>query len=467
MARANAGKLELTIDLKGVDKTGATVNKAQKGMEKLGEGAGKASQKTKDLSNSTKRLSDNLISMLPHGNALTSTINTLGGSTGGLSAGMMKAAGAAAAFGTALFAMRGQSMEAAALEFRLSRLSGGYFEASQHIAKLKRESHGVFSTKDLVDFMVTQKEMGVDLGITGAQLEKLDLRFTALNMTVGDGLKMIVRAVKTGRQMYLRKLGLVEDLTSSWREEAKAVGHVLTMQEKMNVVMRELKIGIAGIKMGGIGGEITAFERMDASIADMEQSFGDMLGPLFQALAPWVEAFERLVAILAPVVSLLMRVVQAVIGPLGEIIRGILDVVARYFVPLVTFIDQKVGEFLTDTMQGWRLSFDELGGLGEALLKKTIAVWTSTKRILQAMGVLSKDRWKDLKAHIQTAELAAQQEEAMEQQAKHLKEMKKLREDGAKLEAKMQASIFSAEVNLLKMLSTSRRRCGSRLRRLR
>lgn len=456
MAKANAGKLELTIDLKGVDKTGATINKTQKNLDGMGNKARKAGKDLDGVGKSMGGLSGKIAQFIPGGKDTMSALKGFGKGGGLASAGFLKLAGGVTAAVGALMAFKGQAMEASALEFRISRLGESYFETSQMIAKLQRESSGVYSTKDLVDFLTVQKEMGVDLRITGADLAKLDLRFTALGLSVSSGLRQMTEAVKTGRQMYLQKLGVVGDLGAAWKAEAKEVGHVLSQEEKMVVTIREVRKGIDAIREGGMGGEITAFERIEASMANMGKALGDMLAPIFQGLSPWVEAIDEFMQSLAPIVSLLLRVVQAVLQPAGEIVRGLFDMLGAVLVPALTAVDQAFGQFIQNSADGWRMFMDAITGTIQKVVDFFAKSFDSIGRQLEAMGILDKGTTERAQAARENAAAEAEAASALALQEDSQRELLKLKQSAQTVMDSSAAVINQTEANLLKMVQSTR-----------
>jgi len=371
---ASVGKYEMIFSLKGEDKATTVLKKVDGSFKKTANQAKKAGASFQGTGGATTDLTGSIMGFLPGGAAMSAAMQGMSASSGlatlgisALTAGIMAAVGA-------LFMMRGRAEEAAALTFRLSRLGDGFAETTIKIRKLKRESGGVFSTKQLVDFLTVQKEMNVDLGITAQNLRMLDLRFTALGLDVGTGLRQMTEAIKTGRQMYLQKLGLVDNLTEAWKKEAKSIGHVLSQEEKMVVTIREVKKGMANIQVGGSGGPITAFERIAATFEEFGVALGELFDPLFEALAPFLEGLQGIFESLVPVASLVMRPFQAGFQLIGEVLRGIVDVLGSFIIPLVKTLDRLLGDRIAVTTEAIRDGFVIIAGWAEGLAL-SIADW--------------------------------------------------------------------------------------------
>jgi len=459
VAKANAGKLELTIDLKGVDKTGATINKTQKNLDGMGNKARKAGKDLDGVGKSMGGLSGKIAQFIPGGKETMGALKGFGKGGGLASAGFLKLAGGVTAAVGALMAFKGQAMEASTLEFRLSRLGESYFEASQMVEKLKRESQGVYSTKQIVDLLTLQKEYGIDLKLTGEDLSKLDDRFTAMGLSASSGFRQIAEAVKAGRQQQLQKLGIVDNLTDSYKAQAAAIGisvAALTEEQKLQIRIAEVKRGISEIEKGGITGEITAFERMEASMANMGQSIGDMLGPVFQGLSPWVEAVDELLQGLAPVVSLLLRVVQGVLQPAGEIVRGVFDSINVILIPTIRAFDQAMGAVVQKSADGWRKLMGMLAAGMETVLRHTVKWLRTAGSLLERMGLLDKGTTARVENTIRIARAEAESAKELKSQEASQEELLKMKQSAQTVMDSSASVINQTEANLLKMVQSTR-----------
>jgi len=464
---ASVGRYEMTFKLLGHDQASKVIEKVDGKFKKTAAQADKTGAKFSKAGKDMGGLTGAIGKFIPGGDGVIKALGGMGAGAGGAGLGFMGLAGGVMAAVAALFAFRGQAEEAAALTFRLSRLGDGFGETTIAIRKLKREAGGVYSTKQLVDFMTVQKEMNVDLGITAENLQKLDLRFTALGLDVGSGLRQMTEAIKTGRQMYLQKLGLVDNLTEAWKKESDAIGHVLSQEEKMAVTIREVRKGMEGIEVGGSGGPITAFERITATFSDFGVSMGELFNPIFEALAPFVEAIQALVESLVPAASIIMRPFQAGFQVIGELLRGVLDVVASFLVPIMKTLDRILSDQITEAVEGIRSGFVALAGIAEEIAGKVMkwvggigGLISSVVNFIASdpLGLLTEQEKKRAAEAMKSQEIAEQlardlewQAEVLEKQKSTMADLDKFWSKTGKAVSKSTQSLVKAESNLLKM----------------
>jgi hypothetical protein len=350
MAAGSVGKYQMEFLLLGKDKATKIIEKVDGKFKKSANQAGKTSSSFNKTGASVDKLTDRILNFIPGGVGMDSALKELSHTGASMSQVFTGVALAVAAVGSALMAFKAQAEEAAALRFKISRLGEGFLETSDQIRKLRRESDGVFSTQQLADFMTLQKELNVDLGLTGDDLAKLDARFTALGRDATSGFKALVEEVKKGGGEQLVALGIVKDLNSEFKKQEKIVGRSLTLQERQAVAIKEVRKGISQIDVGGEAAGITAFEKIAANLSDMAMQFGSMLEPIFRVMDPLIGMVRVLVDLIKPVGEIMLTKWVFKIELVSKAVLSVVQTIGNFLIPFLEFCAHVTGNIFAVAM---------------------------------------------------------------------------------------------------------------------
>ena len=456
---ASVGRYEMTFKLLGHDQASKVLQKVDGNFKKTAQQADKTGSKFQKAGKDMGGLTSAVGKFIPGGDGVIRALGGMGSGAGGAGLAFGALAGGVMAAVAALMAFRGQAEEAAALSFRLSRLGDSFGETTIEIQKLRREAQGVFSTAELVNFLTLQKELGIDLGLTGEQLQKLDARFTAIGKTAADGFKAISEEIKKGGGEQLVSLGLVDDLNGAFKEQEKILGRSLTLQERQAVALKETKKGIENIDLGGSAAGITAFERISASLSDIAISVGELFGPVFEAFAPFLEGVQRFVETVIPLIASNLRIVLAPLRLLGEVMRGVLDTVASGLVPLFRTLANVISVKIGSGMSVVRSGFVALAGITEEIAQKLLKWVGGLGGIVDTvvnfiasdpMGLLNEQEKKRLEIAKKNQEIADQQARDLEWQAETLEKQKTTMADLSKFWDKTSGDIEKSSMSLVR-----------------
>jgi hypothetical protein len=290
----------MLLSVLGEDRATTVLQKIQKQMDSTSQSAKQSADKTGKSTRALGQLTDRFDGMAAK-------------------LGKMRMAFAALAASLASGAIVKAASGGAVLEAQLARIGGTAEEGHKQLKKMAAAAGGVFSVQDLVDFQTRQNELGAQLGLTGEELGKLDSRFTALGKSGGDGLRLLIEAVATGRTVALKQLGLVTDLTAGYDAYAVSINKTtaqLTEQDKVRARVAVLREDIKGINTES-GNSVTAFEQAGAAMSDAWTEVQLALAPIGRILLP-----------IAKIMGKIAHIAGAVLGPVLDTVADAVDVLS-------------------------------------------------------------------------------------------------------------------------------------------
>ena len=462
MARANAGKLELTIDLRGVNQTGAKISEAEKGLESLGLKGRKAGRELDLVSRSMGGLSSKLGQFVPGGCDVIEQLKGMKDRGGMAAGGFAKLAGGVTAAVTALLAMRGASEEAAFFEQKLSNLYGTVSGGLNEFTKLQLATKGTFSLEQLATAKSQIDAFNLPLSVTPEIMASLQSRAVAMGITTEHALQSLIIGLSRGSAKILDNLAILVKVGDVERDHAAAIGKTveqLTEQEKKQALVNEAtrQLTAGGQDLGkGLGSTTTEFQRITALMEDMGKDLGGMLIPLFRMLRPVVEAAGMAIKVAANFIRAGFEIAAIPIGAILEAFNGIVLVVGNYLNPIISLASTLFGDFAANTMGMVRHAFD-------AVIEKILKLWEALgeaekmwrgwgSEMLVNLGILTDERIKSM----ELAKLESQKTEQLERQQTTLIEIQNIRAGSADLLRSSGNVINQTEANLLKMVKSTR-----------
>jgi hypothetical protein len=462
VARASAGKLEVTIDLQGVNKLGGKVGQAEKSLESLGLKGRKAGRELDLVSRSMNGLSSKLGSFVPGGRDVLEQLKGMK-ERGGLAAGgFTKLAGGVTAAVSALLAMRGASEEAAFLDQKLKNVSGTVSAGQNEFAKLQLATKGAFSLEQLVKARSQVEAFNLPLKVTPELMSSLQSRSVAMGITTEHALESLIIGLSRGSAKILDNLAILVQISDVEKEHAAAIGKTveqLTEQEKKQALVNEAtrQLTAGGQDLGrGFGSTTNEFQRITALLEDMGNDLGGMLIPLFRMLRPIVEGVGMAVKVAANFIRTAFEIAAIPVGAILEAFNGIVLVVGNYLNPIISLASTIFGDFAANTMGIVRQAFD-------AVIEKILKLWEALgeaekmwrgwgSEMLVNLGILTDERIKSM----ELAKLESQKTEQLERQQTTLIEIQNIRAGSADLLRSSGNVINQTEANLLKMVKSTR-----------